>query len=101
MVLTFDSDKNCEQRNSFQSDWITSRMTRKTRCLVYRDYCLNEIDQIVPKACCVVECGIHWGGYQVGQKEGLEKRSRTAMEVVLFENEIPKESLINKNSKGK
>lgn len=41
------------------------------------------------------------GEYQVGQKEGLEKRLRTAMEVVLFENEIPKESLINKNSKGK
>jgi hypothetical protein len=45
---------------------------------------------------------VYTGGvYQVGQKEGLEKSSRTAMEVVLFENEIPKESLINKNSKRK
>jgi hypothetical protein len=77
-------------------------MTRRTRCLVYRDYCLNEIDQMSRRRVVWLNVVYTGGGeYQVGQKEGLEKRLRTAMEVVLFENEIPKESLINKNSKGK
>ena len=77
---TLDSDKNvlsvgqvCEQRNSFQSDWITSRVIRKTRCLVYRYYCLNEINQMFPMMR-VIEC-VYTGVYQMGQKEGTGKCS--------------------------
>ena|SRR5947209_5637233 len=55
VVLTLDSDKNmlsgwtsCEQRNSFQRDWITSRVIRRLVAW-YTDYCLNEIDQMFRK----------------------------------------------------
>ena len=66
-------------------------MTRRLAAW-YTDYCLNEIDQMSRRRVVWLNVVYTGGEYQVGQKEGLEKRLRTAMEVVLFENEIPKES---------
>lgn len=91
---TLDSDKNvlsvgisCEQRNSFQSDWITSRVIRRLAAW-YTDYCLNEIDQMFRRC---VWLNVYTLQYQMGQRKGLEN-VQGSNEVALSENEIPKEA---------
>jgi hypothetical protein len=62
-----------------------------TRRLVawYTDYCLNEIDQMSRRRVWF-ECV--YTGISGWAKRKDWKMFKTAMEVVLFENEIPKES---------
>lgn len=63
-------------------------MTRRLAAW-YTDYCLNEIDQMSRRAR-VVEC-VYTGISGLAKRKDW-KMFKTAMEVVLFENEIPKES---------